>query len=160
MPSVTQLFTWARIRQLVWNLSDLINTVVNTRFFHSQVLTVQQPASLMQARGWWSGGLTSMLGPARRSFRYGVLHFSFCKIFPIPSTEELIVCMLFVSLLSEVPAEVHWPELQWRWERWSGPERAFIHAEAGRGAFSIYFIVVCWSEYYLLLLSQTLTRCS
>lgn len=75
-----------------------------------------------------------MSGPARRSFRYLILHFRCLKIWLILCTKELIVCMLCVTLLSEIPAEIHWPDLHWRWERWSGPERAFIHAEAGRGS--------------------------
>ena len=107
--------------------------------------------SQTQARGWWSGGLMSMLGPARRSFRYDILHFTYYyyyyyyyyKIFSILSTEEVIVSVPCVTLLSEVPAEVHWLNFHWRWERWSGPEWAFIHAEAGRGSVLFYVLFHC-----------------
>lgn len=42
--------------------------------FCSPVLMVLWPVSQTQARGWWSGGLTSTSGPARRSSRYETLH--------------------------------------------------------------------------------------
>lgn len=55
---------------------------------------------------------------------------------PFPQHEWLCFdcCTLWASSLSEVPAEVHWPQFQRRRERWSGSEWAVVHAETGGGA--------------------------
>lgn len=105
----------------------------------SQAQMAPWPASRMPGRGWWSGGLMWMSAPARKSFRYEAESARSHNKCPVGSP-WVNIGMLCVSLLPEVSPEVCWPDLHWRWERWSGPERAVIHAEAGGGAI---FIVCC-----------------
>lgn len=69
----------------------------------------------------------SMWGHAKRSFRYEQIQWDVLS--KVYLEKQLTSCILF----PEVSSEVHWPNIHWRWERWSGPERAVIHAEAGRG---------------------------
>lgn len=52
------------------------------------------------------------------------------------------VPLLCVTLFVEISAEVHWPHFIWRRERRSGPERAFVHAEAGGGTILIYLFIL------------------
>lgn len=58
----------------IWMTSLKLQHLTLFLCFCSPVLMVLWLVSQTQARDWWSGGLTSTSGPARRSSRYETLH--------------------------------------------------------------------------------------